>query len=62
MLNQEINHRYVDQFQLTLGDAWQGCLNDLDAWEIDGLERQDAFFETWVAPLARQKARGRDHL
>lgn len=53
-LDERIENLYINCFVLTLGNRFQEMVGSLSTWNISSIQRQDAFFETYVRPFSRK--------
>lgn len=53
-LAEAIENLYANRYVQVVNDAWQDRIAPLDRWEIEGVARQDAFYNDWPAMYRRK--------
>jgi len=53
-LYERVHGHYSNNFLLTLNDRWQKHVNDMDAWNIEGIPGQETFYSRYVKPYPEQ--------
>lgn len=56
-LTGQIEKAYGNSYLLKLGDSWQGTLDGMPAWNIEGITSQKEFYPKWVAPFLKNENR-----